>query len=257
MRYDATSATRSRRTGWSSGSARPRRWPGSTWPRGPAACSGSSGRTGRARPPRSASSPRCCGPTAGRPAVCGYDVLRDAHQVRQLIGLTGQYASVDEGLSGTNNLIMIGRLLGLPRAQARARAAELLARFELTDAAGAAGQDLLGRHAPPPRPGGQPGRPAAGALPRRADHRARPAQPQRGLGHDPRARRGRHHGAAHHAVPGGGRPARARHRGHRPRQGHRDRDAGRAQGQRRAARCSRSRPPSRPDWARSPRCSRR
>jgi len=74
-------------------------------------------------------------PDEGQASVCGYDVLRDAHQVRQLIGLTGQYASVDEGLSGTNNLIMIGRLLGLPRAQARARAAELLARFELADAA--------------------------------------------------------------------------------------------------------------------------
>ncbi|MGH3227046.1 MAG: ATP-binding cassette domain-containing protein [Streptosporangiaceae bacterium] len=74
-------------------------------------------------------------PDAGQARVCGYDVLRNAYQVRQLIGLTGQYASVDEGLSGTNNLIMIGRLLGLPRAQARARAAELLARFELTDAA--------------------------------------------------------------------------------------------------------------------------
>ena len=72
----------------------------------------------------------------GEARVCGYDVGRDAHQVRQLIGLTGQYASVDEGLSGQNNLIMIGRLLGLPRADARARAAELLARFELTDAAG-------------------------------------------------------------------------------------------------------------------------
>ena len=74
-------------------------------------------------------------PDRGQVSVCGYDVLRDAHQVRQLIGLTGQYASVDEGLSGTNNLIMIGRLLGLPRADARARAAELLARFELTEAA--------------------------------------------------------------------------------------------------------------------------
>ncbi len=74
-------------------------------------------------------------PDGGRASVCGYDVLRNAYQVRQLIGLTGQYASMDEGLSGTNNLIMIGRLLGLPRAQARARAAELLARFELTDAA--------------------------------------------------------------------------------------------------------------------------
>ncbi len=74
-------------------------------------------------------------PDGGQASVCGYDVLRDAHQVRQLIGLTGQYASVDEGLSGINNLIMIGRLLGIPRADARARARELLARFDLTDAA--------------------------------------------------------------------------------------------------------------------------
>ena len=75
-------------------------------------------------------------PDAGDGLVCGYHTQRDAHQVRQLIGLTGQYASVDEGLSGTNNLIMIGRLLGMSRAAIRARAAELLARFELTDAAG-------------------------------------------------------------------------------------------------------------------------
>jgi oleandomycin transport system ATP-binding protein len=75
-------------------------------------------------------------PDDGEALVCGYDVRREAHQVRQLIGLTGQYASVDEGLSGTNNLIMIGRLLGMSRAEARVRAAELLARFELTEAAG-------------------------------------------------------------------------------------------------------------------------
>jgi oleandomycin transport system ATP-binding protein len=74
-------------------------------------------------------------PDGGEARVCGYDVQRDAHRVRQLIGLTGQYASVDEGLSGTNNLVMIGRLLGINRAEAKARAAELLARFELTDAA--------------------------------------------------------------------------------------------------------------------------
>src|SRR5712691_7783581 len=49
-------------------------------------------------------------PDSGRVSVCGYDLLRDPHQVRQLIGLTGQYASVDEGLSGTSNLIMIGHL---------------------------------------------------------------------------------------------------------------------------------------------------
>jgi oleandomycin transport system ATP-binding protein len=75
-------------------------------------------------------------PDSGEASICGYNTQRDAHQVRQLIGLTGQYASVDEGLSGTNNLIMIGRLLGLGRHEARARAAELLARFELSDAAG-------------------------------------------------------------------------------------------------------------------------
>jgi oleandomycin transport system ATP-binding protein len=75
-------------------------------------------------------------PDAGSASVCGYDVTRDAHQVRQLTGLTGQYASVDEGLSGTNNLVLIGRLLGLSRPAARARAVELLGRFELSDAAG-------------------------------------------------------------------------------------------------------------------------
>ena len=74
-------------------------------------------------------------PDGGQARVCGYDVARQAHQVRQLIGLTGQYASVDEGLSGINNLIMIGRLLGASRAEARARAAELLGRFDLADSA--------------------------------------------------------------------------------------------------------------------------
>jgi oleandomycin transport system ATP-binding protein len=83
-------------------------------------------------------------PDGGSATVCGYDVVRDAHQVRQLTGLTGQYASVDEGLSGTNNLVMIGRLLGLSRSVSKARAAELLARFELTDAAGRAAKTYSG-----------------------------------------------------------------------------------------------------------------
>jgi oleandomycin transport system ATP-binding protein len=83
-------------------------------------------------------------PDGGSATVCGYDVVRDAHQVRQLTGLTGQYASVDEGLSGTNNLIMVGRLLGLSRPAARARAQELLERFELTDAAGRAAKTYSG-----------------------------------------------------------------------------------------------------------------
>ena len=77
-------------------------------------------------------------PDAGQARICGYDVVADAVQVRQLIALTGQYASVDEELTGTENLIMIGRLLGHSRARARRAAAELLGQFELTEAAGRA-----------------------------------------------------------------------------------------------------------------------
>jgi len=72
----------------------------------------------------------------GTASVGGFDVATQAHEVRGLIGLTGQYAAVDEELTGTQNLILIGRLLELPRKQARSRARELLDQFELTDAAG-------------------------------------------------------------------------------------------------------------------------
>ncbi|MFE7765052.1 ATP-binding cassette domain-containing protein [Streptomyces sp. NPDC057438] len=75
-------------------------------------------------------------PDAGRATVAGYDVLRQPRQLRRVIGLTGQYASVDEKLSGFENLYMIGRLLDLPRKEARSRATGLLERFSLTDAAG-------------------------------------------------------------------------------------------------------------------------
>ncbi|MGW1346868.1 ATP-binding cassette domain-containing protein [Kribbella sp. NPDC002412] len=74
-------------------------------------------------------------PDEGRATVGGYDVLREAHQVRRLIGLTGQYAAVDENLTGTENLLLIGRLLGQSRRAARQRAAELLEDFGLSDAA--------------------------------------------------------------------------------------------------------------------------
>ena len=83
-------------------------------------------------------------PDAGRATVGGYDVQRDAHRVRGLIGLTGQYAGVDEALTGTENLIMIARLLGLGRPAARERARELLAQFRLTDAAGRAAKTYSG-----------------------------------------------------------------------------------------------------------------
>jgi oleandomycin transport system ATP-binding protein len=73
-------------------------------------------------------------PDAGHATVGGYDVVRDAAKVRGIIGLTGQYASVDEDMSGRRNLVMIGRLLGMSRTASRDRADKLLERFELTDA---------------------------------------------------------------------------------------------------------------------------
>ena len=75
-------------------------------------------------------------PDAGSARIGGYDVATQAEQVRATIGLTGQYASVDEDLTGTQNLVMIGQLLDLSRRQAKTRAAELLEWFDLTAAAG-------------------------------------------------------------------------------------------------------------------------
>ena len=75
-------------------------------------------------------------PDAGRAEVTGYDVVRDADRLRAHFGLTGQYAAIDEYLTGHENLEMFGRLYHLSRADARRRADELLARFDLADAGG-------------------------------------------------------------------------------------------------------------------------
>ncbi len=74
-------------------------------------------------------------PDAGSARVVGLDVVRDAARLRERIGLAGQYAAVDENLTGLENLTMVGRLYGQPRAVARERGEQLLARFELTEAA--------------------------------------------------------------------------------------------------------------------------
>ncbi|NED93931.1 ATP-binding cassette domain-containing protein [Phytoactinopolyspora alkaliphila] len=73
-------------------------------------------------------------PDAGRASVLGRDVVRDADEVRRRISLTGQFASLDEDLTGEENLVMFGRLLDAPKAEAAARARELLDEFDLTDA---------------------------------------------------------------------------------------------------------------------------
>jgi daunorubicin resistance ABC transporter ATP-binding subunit len=72
-------------------------------------------------------------PDSGTARVAGFDVVRDAVEVRRRIGLVGQYASVDEVLSGFQNLFLIGRLYGMNGAQAKKRAGELLERFDLLE----------------------------------------------------------------------------------------------------------------------------
>jgi ABC-2 type transport system ATP-binding protein len=71
----------------------------------------------------------------GRAEIFGHDVAAEPHAVRRLLGVTGQYASVDENLTATENLWLFARLQGMPRTEARARGAELLEQFDLTEAA--------------------------------------------------------------------------------------------------------------------------
>ena len=74
-------------------------------------------------------------PDSGRALVLGHDIAREQQAIRRRISLTGQYASVDEDLSGDENLRLLGQLLGFSRAEATARSAELLAAFDLADSA--------------------------------------------------------------------------------------------------------------------------
>ena len=74
-------------------------------------------------------------PDSGRASVAGFDVVRQAQEIRRLIGLSGQYAAVDENLTGRENLWLFGRLYQLPSAEARRRADDLLEQFALSDAA--------------------------------------------------------------------------------------------------------------------------
>ncbi len=75
-------------------------------------------------------------PDSGSASVLGFDVRRDAVALRKRIGLAGQYAAVDENLTGLENLTMVGRLYGERRSSAKARGRELLARFDLVEASG-------------------------------------------------------------------------------------------------------------------------
>ncbi len=83
-------------------------------------------------------------PDGGTARVTGLDVVSEASQVRERIGLAGQYAAVDENLTGLENLTMVGRLYGNDRAAAKRRGRELLERFELADAADRAAKTYSG-----------------------------------------------------------------------------------------------------------------
>jgi ABC-2 type transport system ATP-binding protein len=74
-------------------------------------------------------------PDEGSARVTGFDVVRDAAKVRERIGLAGQYAAVDENLTGSENLELVGRLYHLGRRHSRQRARELLSSFDLSEAA--------------------------------------------------------------------------------------------------------------------------
>ena len=125
-------------------------------------------------------------PRRGAGRVAGFDVVAEAAAVRRIIGVTGQDATLDELLTGTQNLVMVGELSepAAPQTPApRGRAARALRAHRRRRSHG---EDVLRRHAAPARPRRQPGGAPAGAVPRRADHRPRPHEPAAHVGRDPR-----------------------------------------------------------------------
>ena len=160
-------------------------------------------------------------PDSGSATVAGIDVLRHPAEVRRHIGVAAQDATLDQLLTGRQNLVLIGELSDLGRAESRARAKELLAQFELTDAADRVVKGYSG--------GMRRRLDLAGSLMTRPpvlflDEPTTGLDPTSRLaglgGHPGAVGRGRHR-PADDAVPGGGRRAGPRHRGRRPRPGHR------------------------------------
>ena len=114
-------------------------------------------------------------PDAGEARVVGFDVVRDAVRLRERIGLAGQYAAVDENLTGLENLTMVGRLYGAHSGTGQGPRRRAAGALRPHRRGRTTGQDVLGRDAAPPRPRRRARGQACGAVSRRADHRPRPA----------------------------------------------------------------------------------
>ena len=160
-------------------------------------------------------------PDGGAAHVAGFDVVREPAQVQRRIGVTGQDATLDELLTGRQNLVD-DRPPGRPRpasgacpGRGAARPVRAERRRRPDD------EDLLGRDAPAPRSGRRCPHPPAGSVSRRADHRPGSDQPGPHVGGDPPAGGRRHDAPAHDSIPRRGRRAGRPDRGDRPRSGHR------------------------------------
>ena len=108
---------------------------------------------------------------AGQARVFGVDVAREPHRVRQLLGVTGQYASVDDDLTATENLWLFGRLQGTALGRRSRHRHAPAGAVRPGGGRRQADRAVLRRHAAAPGPRGEPDHPAAADLPRRADHR--------------------------------------------------------------------------------------
>ena len=138
-------------------------------------------------------------PGTGDIHIGGHNLATDPQAVRAAIGVTGQFSAVDNLITGEENMLLMADLHHLSRREGRRAAAELLERFDLVEAAKKPDLHLLRRHETAPRHRHDAGRQPADHLPRRADHRPRPALPAQRVADHPRAGLRRGHHLPHHA----------------------------------------------------------
>ena len=160
-------------------------------------------------------------PDDGQATVAGFDIRTQATDVRRQIGVTAQDATLDGMLTGRQNLALIGELSRMGRVGLQGAGGRAVGSLRADVRRRPDPEGLLGRHAPAPRPGGEPHDPAARLVPGRADDRARPHQPPTGVGRHPGIGGRRRHALADHPIPGGGRHTGRQHHRDRPWTGHR------------------------------------